>query len=143
MQTIRRWIIGGLVGLLFLGFVHSADALTTLSQTLLTNATAVQNCAVVTDCPLVEVKGYTTVIFQVLGTFTGSVQFEAAVNKNLGFTSLECFNAANRSSSTTSTTVAGAWRCNVIGFNFVRPRIDTYSAGAITIVAGVVSAGVL
>ena len=99
-RTIKAWL--GLV--LVLGVLTSAlpaSALTTQSTTLLQNATAVQNCTVVTNCPLVDVKGYTTVVFQVLGTFTGSVQFEASVNKNLGFTPLECFSAANRVSACT------------------------------------------
>lgn len=132
-----------IIAVLVVLFSAPSHAVTTQSVKLHQGATAVDNCAVVTNCPLVEVKGYTTIVFQILGPFTGSVQFESAIDKNAGWTPLECFAAANRSSSTTAATAPGAWRCNVIGFNFARPRIDTYSAGSITILAGVVSAGVL
>ncbi len=147
-QIIKRLMVGAVLALvavavLCLVWLPFAHAVTTQSVKLIVNATAAQNCTVVTDCPVVDVKGYTTIVFQVLGTFSGSVQFEAAIDKNLGFTSLECFNTANRSSSTTSTQVAGSWRCNVIGFNYARPRIDVQNSGTITVLAGVVSAGVL
>ena len=129
---------------LLIGLTVSPASSLTSQSTVLHNAKAtVDNCTVVSNCPLIDVKGYTTIVLQVFGTFTGSVQFEAAVDKNVGFTPLECFSLANRSISSTSTIVPSGWRCNVIGVNVARPRIDTLSGGSITTVAGAVSAGVM
>lgn len=141
-RTIKTVLKGLVLLILLAGTGQSAHALTVQSTKLQQAVAAVETCASAADCPFMDVKGYTTIVFQVIGPFTGSVQFEAAVNKDLGFASLECFSTASRSTSVTSTTVAGAWRCNVIGFNYARTRVDAYSSGSITVVAGAVSAGV-
>ena len=146
VRTVRQlthWIaIGACVALVLMTPVSPALSLTSQSTVLHKNKATIDNCTNVDDCPVVEVKGYTTIVFQIFGPFTGSVQFEAAVDKYTGFTPLECFSLANRSISSNSAIAPSGWRCNVIGVNFARPRIDTLDSGTVTTVAGIVSAGV-
>lgn len=126
-------LIGALLAVLLLAAV--AEAITVKTLALQTAATANGNG---TD---IDIKGFTTTVIQVAGTFTATVNFEASVD-GLNWFSKECFSEANRMTSATSATAASGWRCNLIGLNRLRARISGYGSGTVTVTAGLASAGV-
>ena len=88
-----------------------------------------------------DVSSYTTAVIQVSGTFTATINFEASVD-GLTYTALQCFSITDSTSSATSVTIPGIWRCNIVGIGKVRARISGYGSGTITVKAMYNSVGV-
>jgi hypothetical protein len=87
------------------------------------------------------VSAYTAATIQVVLTGAATISFQGSVDAT-NYTALECFSIADRTASVTSTTGNGAWRCNVIGLNRIRAPITNCAGCTVTVLAGLVSAGV-
>ena len=116
-------------------FPGAAPAITVKAETLQNAAGANGNGTAS------SIQGFTTAVVQVSGTFSATVNFEASVD-GTNYTAIQCFSIGDRSTSLTTTTAAGAWRCNVVGINKFRARVSGYGSGSVTVSAMFISAGV-
>lgn len=132
---MKRLSIIGLIIVLYLSSVIDLFAISSKSETL-------QNAAVANgNGTASSIQDYTTVVIQVAGTFTATVNFEVSTD-GTNYTAIQCFSVADKTSVVTTVTVAGAWRCNIIGLAKMRARISGYGSGAVTVRAMYNSAGV-
>jgi hypothetical protein len=78
------------------------------------------------------VSGYGGVAFQVQGTFSGTLTFEATVHGSewVPFSLTEPDNTTR----VTTTTSAGVFVGSVVGFTSVRARMSSYSSGGASVV---------
>jgi hypothetical protein len=95
----------------------------------------------VNTCNVANVKNATTATIQVFGTGAFTVTFQTSVD-GTNFVSKECFTAADRTVSVTSTTTSGAWECRVFGYNLMAAPITGCAGCTVTITVGLGSAGV-
>ena len=77
---------------------------------------------------LFDVRGLGAVGFQLAGTFTLTVHFEATVEGET-FVGLNML-PSNSATAVSSTTAAGAWRANVAGYRLVRARVSDFTSGS-------------
>ena len=77
---------------------------------------------------LFDVRGLGAVGFQLAGTFTMTVQFEATVDGET-FVGLNML-PSNSATAVSSTTAAGAWRAKVAGYRLVRARVSAFTSGS-------------
>lgn len=113
----------------------SGWALTTAQALTLSSATAIRTGSAV------SVRGMTTAVFHVSGTFEGTVAFKASVD-GLNFEALGCANVKSNSGYQTETTERGLFRCNVVGINTsVRADVTQFLGGSVTVTVGLTSAG--
>ncbi len=97
-----------------------------------TSYARLQNAAVaVGNGAEMVVAGLSAVGFQVLGTFVGTVLFEASVN-GIDFQPLEVFPAGG-GPSVQSATAPGVFQASVAGMVEVRARVSAYTSGSITV----------
>lgn len=78
-------------------------------------------------------NAYAYVVFQISGTFVGTVTFQATIDG----ANWHAVRATNLTSGTTATTgtVAGLYQLGVAGLGIVRANITAYTSGAITVYA--------
>lgn len=88
-----------------------------------------------------RIQANTTAVVQVSGTFVGTVAFEASLD-GTNYVAIQCFSISDRTSTVTTVTTTGAWRCNVTGLTRFRARVSSYTSGSITVRASYLSAGV-
>lgn len=69
-------------------------------------------------------------VFQLTGTFSGTVQFEGTANNGASWVAVNA-QPTGATTSVTAATAPGAWRAGVSGFSAVRLRVSTYSSGAV------------
>lgn len=67
------------------------------------------------------------VAFQVQGTFSGTITFEASI-QGQDFTAFRVV-PANSSTATSTTTTTGLWAGSAVGYTVVRARMSSYSSG--------------
>jgi hypothetical protein len=77
----------------------------------------------------ISARGLAGVALQLLGTWTGTVSFEATVDGNTWV----AFNMVPAASATaaSSATANGAWSANCAGFEAVRARFSTATSGTV------------
>jgi len=77
------------------------------------------------------VNAYCYVVFQVVGTFSGTVTFQATVDG----TNWIAVRATNMNTGTagTTATAAGLYQLGVAGIGIVRANITVYASGTITV----------
>ena len=77
----------------------------------------------------IGVRGLGGVALQLLGTWSGTVTFEATVDGNTWV----AFNMVPSNSATAASTATsnGAWSANCAGFDSVRARFSTATSGAV------------
>lgn len=77
----------------------------------------------------ISVRGCAGVALQLLGTWTGTVTFEATVEGNTWVT----FNMVPSASATAASTSTGngCWSANCSGYSAVRARFSTATSGAV------------
>lgn len=80
---------------------------------------------------LLSVAGLGGVAFQVQGTFSGTITFEATV-QGQDFTAFRV-TAANSSTPVTTATTAGIYIGSAVGFLSVRARMSAYTSGSATV----------
>lgn len=81
-----------------------------------------------------EEGGYATCSFQVSGTFSATVDFEATVD-GTNWVGLETVSAADSGTVGTSTSSAGIYRATVLGLLQVRARVTWTSGTSVTVTA--------
>lgn len=96
-------------------------------RTLHSAAVATANGAVYTA------NAYTYVLFQVIGTFVGTITFEASLD-GTNWHAVLCYHAGTGVSATT-TTATGLYLLHTAGLGLVRARISAYTSGSITVEA--------
>ena len=79
-----------------------------------------------------DVSGYSTVAFQITGTFVGTVTFETT-NDDTNWTSLLCTQVGANTIGTIAT-APGIFRASVGGLKTVRARVSAWTSGSITVV---------
>lgn len=84
-----------------------------------------------------DVKGLSHLSMQVVGTFSGTITFEATVDA-ANWASVQVHNIATGAVSTTAT-AAGIYTCGVAGLYQVRARVSTWVSGSITVTGLVVN----
>jgi hypothetical protein len=77
-----------------------------------------------------SVTALATQVFEVSGTFTGTVTFEGLINTS--WVSLNVKDISSNELSTTAT-LPGLYRANVAGLSKTRARITAYTSGSITV----------
>ena len=80
---------------------------------------------------VIDVRGLAGAAFQVSGTFSGTVTFEATVDGS-NWVSLQVANIADGSVGTTAT-AAGIYQAGVAGLTKVRARVSAWVSGSITV----------
>lgn len=88
---------------------------------------------------VIGVNGYSTVTYQVSGTFVATIVPEAS-NDGLNFFPLTCSSSDGSISQATSFVNPGLYRCTVLGATVARARISLYTSGSVT-VRGTATAG--
>ena len=86
-----------------------------------------------------DVRGYATTVFQVYGTFSGTITFEGSLD-GTNWVAVRTENLNDGSIGTTAT-AAGLYRLGSAGLGTVRARISVYTSGSITVVARGVEMG--
>jgi hypothetical protein len=131
-------ILGCIWGLLLVAWVGKpAHAINTSTQTTLdavtSNSTGTK----------ISVKGWTTAVFHVCCTFTGTVKFLAS-GDSTNEEAIACISIADPTAGYVTAVVSrGMYRCNVIGINgWIRADVTGYASGSISVVVGLASAGV-
>lgn len=118
------------LGLFFL-FTLNAQGQTTNGQ-LTASST---NCSVASSCVVGAVSNDSgAASFTLSGTFSGTVQFEAAGPPDAtGVTTWQAVSVTPTNSTTTvtSATGTGVWQTNVGAYAQVRMRVSTYSSGTV------------
>lgn len=91
----------------------------------------------------VDVKGWTTATFHIVGTFSGVVKFVAS-GDNVNGDPIACVSlGAPLVGYVTQTSSRGLFRCNIIAINgWLRADTSDYVNGTITVTIGLASAGV-
>ncbi len=91
----------------------------------------------------VDVKGWTTATFHIVGTFSGIVKFVAS-GDNVNGDPIACVSlGAPLVGYVTQTSSHGLFRCNIIAINgWLRADVSDYVSGTITVTIGLASAGV-
>lgn len=89
---------------------------------------------------------YNTAVFQITGTFTASVAWQATVGQDPDqadntWVAIPARNVATGAVATTAT-AAGVYRANVAGYNYVRANLTWTSGTSITVIGQVVEAAV-
>ena len=77
-----------------------------------------------------DVSAYRGVSFQILGTFVGTVVFQAS-NDNLNWIGMGFFNIGGTTSLVAAATASGGWYGPLGGFSYFRLRISAYTSGTI------------
>ena len=80
-----------------------------------------------------DVAGLATVAFQVLGTFTATVTFEATID-GATWVALQAFPSTG-STAVTTATAPGIWIAPCAGFSLVRARVTWTSGTSVTVLA--------
>jgi len=80
-----------------------------------------------------------SLVMQVVGTFVGTVTFEATVDQT-NWVAIQAVNLNDGSAATTAT-APGLYACRVVGLKQVRARISAYTSGSITVAAFASSGG--
>ena len=78
------------------------------------------------------VSRYSHIVFQVSGTFVGTITFQATVDGSNWHNILPNDITTGVSSATTTTT--GLYRVDVTGLSIVRANITVYTSGSITVI---------
>lgn len=81
---------------------------------------------------------YAVALFQISGTFTGTVHFEGTLDGE-NWVALEGVSVGVSATVATSAVASGAWRLNVIGLKRLRARLDWTSGTSVTVVAALVA----
>ena len=86
----------------------------------------------------VNVKGRNSCIFQVSGTFSGTVVFEGKVSGGDTWEALLCTNLSTGADGTTASS-SGLFKpkFGIGGLAAIRARISNYSSGEVTVVCGI------
>jgi len=79
------------------------------------------------------VSGYPYTVFQVSGTFVGTIAFQATID-GANWHSILLENLGTGVSATT-TTATGLYRAHTVGLGIVRANITAYTSGSITVIA--------
>lgn len=85
-----------------------------------------------------ESGAYAVVAFQVTGTWTGTISFEATVDGS-NWVALEVESVGNSATLATSTTANGIFRAVVLGLSQVRARLTWTSGTSVTVVGQLVA----
>ena len=93
---------------------------------LISNATATGASA------SMNVAGKEACVFQVAGTFSGTVQFEA--NNGLGWIAVQATNL-NTGTAAATATAAGLYRLSALGLRAARVNVTVYTSGSISVTA--------
>lgn len=80
---------------------------------------------------VLDVRGFSTAIINITGTFVGTVIFEYTID-NTNWNTLSA-NIIGSSTQETGATAAGKWRVNVAGFLKVRVRCSAYTSGTMAV----------
>jgi hypothetical protein len=109
------------------------------------SAAAVQSAAVVLDaadeCVTLDVAGMGTGVWDVTGTFTGTVTFYVAVN-NAAPRAIDVASPDNPGSAVNSTeNTAGSWSGSVAGFRLMRACMTAYASGSATVTLSAAATG--
>ena len=112
-------------------FVNIAAGSVFLGQTTASGSLAALNAAVT-----ITQSGQSTVTFQLTGTWTAVVSFEAS-NDNANWTTILSYRAGDATISTTVTnsTNNDVYRVTTAGFGFVRARVSAYTSGTVVVTA--------
>lgn len=102
-----------------------------------TGVTTLQSAAVATGNGVTFlVDGCRSAMFQVTGTFVGTITFEATVDGSTFVTyALSDISTAARTHATVQTTVGIYMADDLAGLMAMRARVSAYTSGTITIVA--------
>jgi len=77
-------------------------------------------------------------VLQVLGTFSGTVTFEASTNGstwvNLFCSLIAATNPVTGVTNVATSTAPNMYRCNVSGIPVIRARVSAYTSGSITVI---------
>lgn len=99
-----------------------------------TKTGTLQNAAAATgNGTLFDVSGYAVCVFNVTGTFSGTIVFEAS-SDDTNWVSLNVTQIGAGVIGTTAT-ASGLYRASVAGIKSVRARISVYTSGSITVAA--------
>lgn len=79
--------------------------------------------------------GHSSAVFQVWGTFSGTITFEARLGTSV-WVAVQATNLTTGTAATT-TTAAGLFRVNCAALAVMRARISTYNSGTIYVVGRV------
>ena len=90
------------------------------------------------DAVAIGVRGNGAVALQLLGTWSGTVTFEATVDGNTWV----AFNMVPSNSATAASTATGngAWSANCAGYDAVRARFSTATSGTVRAILQVTEA---
>lgn len=85
----------------------------------------------VEDAIVINVRGHAGVALQLLGTWAGTVSFEATLDEVAG--TWVAFNMvpSNSATAASSATANGAWSANCAGYEAVRARFSTATSGTV------------
>jgi len=108
-----------------------------LTSMVLTSATLQNAVSATGNGSTLTVSGYDTVVFQVSGTFTATVTFEASADSGTTWTSLSTVQVGTALIGNTAT-AAGVFRGSCSGFTTVRARVTWTSGTSVTVIANVV-----
>jgi hypothetical protein len=103
----------------------------TLPQTTATGSLSVLNAAVT-----FTLAGQSNITFQLAGTWTATVTFEAS-NDNANWTTIYSYRAGDNTiaSSITNSTNNDIYRVTVASFGYVRARVSAYTSGTVVVTA--------
>lgn len=129
-----RKVLATILCLLLLSFSPGAWAQSV--QKTATLSASSTNCATANSCLVVAlnspgVDSIGSASFDVSGTFSGTLTFEA-----FGGNTWQALNVtpSNSSTATTTTTSGGLWQANVAAYTQIRVRCSSYSSGSPVVV---------
>lgn len=95
--------------------------------------------ALLSNAVVLDVEGFSTIAFDITGTFVGTLIFEYTINGTDWYTLT--VNALGTNTPATGTTAVGKWNANVSGFMKVRIRCTAFTSGPILVAARTIATG--
>ncbi len=102
------------------------------SKSAMYNGALMQNAAAATaNGTTLPVDGFSVATFQVVGTFSATVTWEANIDQT-NWVAVQATNLADGTAATTAT-AAGLFRIQCFGLSQIRARVSTYASGNVTV----------
>lgn len=128
---MRRYLL--ILGLLAAGCVHPRPV---FAQA---NAQNTRNLTAVDQCLALDVAGMGTGVWQVAGTFVGTITWTVSANAG-DFVLIDATTPA-AGTSANSTTTTGAWTAPIAGFRQMRACMTAYTSGTATVTLSAAATG--
>lgn len=93
-----------------------------------------------TGCVTLNVQGLGSAAFQLTGTFSATVTFEASLDGRT-YTTLNVTPVTGTPTAVTTATTPGIWGTSTAGLAFVRARVSSYSSGTVMVTIMAAPAG--